>query len=105
MTSKDRRQKLSKMLHDILGSDEVYYDPPESIKMKYPAIVYTRAKIDTKNADNRKYLIHDRYEVTFIHKDADNPLFDDILQMPFCSFDRPLKVSNLYHDIFTIYIQ
>jgi hypothetical protein len=101
----DRRKKLSEILHDILGSDNVYFDPPESIKMKYPAIVYTRAKIDTRKADNLKYLSSDRFEVTFIHKDADNSIVDAILDIPYASMDRMFKVNDLRHDVFTVYIQ
>ena len=40
------RERLSAILHEVLGSDNVYYQPPESVKMKYPAIVYTRDSID-----------------------------------------------------------
>lgn len=105
MTVKDRRIKVSQMLHNVLGSNNVYFDPPESVKMKYPAIVYRRAKIDTVNADNRKYLGYDRYEVTFIRKDADNEIIDAILELPYCEHNRVYKASDLHHDVFTLYIQ
>lgn len=105
MTTKDRRLKASALLHEVLGSNNVYFDPPESVKMKYPAIVYTRAKIDTLNADNRKYLNYDRYQVTFIRKEADSDIVDKILELPYCEHDREFKTSDLYHDVFTLYIQ
>lgn len=105
MTTKGRRIKVSQMLHNVLGSNNVYFDPPESVKMKYPAIVYRRGKIDTVNADNRKYLGYDRYEVTFIRKDADNEVLDALLELPCCEHNRPYKASDLYHDVFTLYIQ
>lgn len=104
MTSTDRRAKLSKQLHDILGSDNVYYDPPESIKMKYPAIVYTRSKIDTREADNLKYLTHDRYTVTFIRKSPDTDTVDKFFDLRYVDHDRTYKADNLYHDVFTVYI-
>lgn len=105
MTLMERRKKLSDILHRILGSDNVYFNPPESIKMKYPAIVYTRAQIDTHKADNRNYLVADRFEVTFIHKDADSEIITDILELPLCSYNKNFKANDLYHDVFTIYIQ
>lgn len=105
MTAKDRRVKVSQMLHSVLGSSNVYYDPPESIKMKFPAIVYKRAKINTINASNDKYVIHDRYEITFIRKDADNETLDAILALPYCEHNSSYKASDLYHDVFTLYIQ
>ena len=34
------RLDLQALLEDLLGSRNVYYQPPESVKMNYPAIVY-----------------------------------------------------------------
>ena len=34
------RLDLQALLEDLLGSRNVYYQPPESDKMNYPAIVY-----------------------------------------------------------------
>lgn len=105
MTKAERRRvKISKMLHNALGSDNVYFDPPESIKMNYPAIVYTRAKINTKSADNRKFYIYDRFEVTFIRKDPDSEVLDNLLEMPFTEHLRNYKSTDLYHDVFTVYV-
>lgn len=104
MTTKDRRLKISQMLHNVLGSNNVYYDPPESIKMKYPAIVYTRGKTNTRSADNKKFIAYDRFEVTYIRKEADSDMVDAILQLPYCEHVRSYKASDLYHDVFTIYV-
>lgn len=104
MTTRDRRIKASEMLHDILGSNNVYYEPPESVKMKYPAIVYQRMKIDTVSADNRKYHVYDRYQVTYIRKSADDTVVDRILELPACEHVREFKSNDLYHDVFTLYI-
>ena len=105
MTSTDRRKKLSKILHDILGSDNVYFDPPESVKMKYPAIVYTKSATNNRRADNIRYISSDIYQVTFIHKDADNEIVDAILDIPYTEMNRVFKVNDLRHCVFTTYIQ
>lgn len=102
--TEQRRVKLSKTLHNILGSDNVYFDPPESVKMKYPAIVYSREKINTSNANNHKYFIYDRYEVTFIRKDPDHEILDALLEMPFTEHIRDFTSQDLYHDVFTVYV-
>ena len=39
------RYELHEFLCEILGSRNVYFQPPESVKMKYPAIVYERTEI------------------------------------------------------------
>ena len=38
------RYELHEFLCEILGSRNVYFQPPESVKMKYPAIVYERTE-------------------------------------------------------------
>lgn len=106
MGLRDRRLKLSNWLHGLFDHpDNIYFDPPESKKLDFPAIVYIRDAIDTVNADNRKYLIYDRYRITFIHKDRDNDTVDKILDLPRCEHDREFKQNDMYHDVFTIYIQ
>lgn len=105
MGIQDRRAKASRILHEVFGkSQQVYYDPPESLKMVYPAIVYVRKKIDTVNADNKKFMIYDRYQVTYIHKDKDDPMIDKILDLSLCEHVNQFKADDLYHDVFTLYI-
>ena len=42
---------------DILGSPNVYFQPPANVLMNYPAIVYALKGIDTVRADNRVYIM------------------------------------------------
>lgn len=104
MMLEDRRLKLHEMLCTVLGSRHVYYDPPESIVMKYPAIVYNKARIDALRADNKKYLGRYAYTATLIRKDDDDDILDRILELPYVSYDRPYTAQNLHHDTFTVYI-
>lgn len=97
------RLELHEVLCDILGSRNVYFDPPESIRMKYPCIVYELDKLDKRNADNLGYLIDHRYEVKYISRDPDNTVKDDLLKLEYCSFDRRFVSDNLYHDCFDLY--
>ena len=57
---------LQKKLEGILGSREVYYQPPDSIKMRYPAIRYNRKDIDVKYANNKIYSSMTAYELVLI---------------------------------------
>ena len=36
----DRRLKLQTLLESIKGVSKVYFQPPETVKMSYPCIVY-----------------------------------------------------------------
>ena len=50
------RMDLQVLLETLLGSTNVYYQPPETLKMNYPAIIYSKSRIDTKKADDSTYL-------------------------------------------------
>lgn len=104
MAPLDRRAKLSAMLHEVLGSDKVHFEPPETIKMEYPAIVYNKSGQRTVRANDGRYLVYDRYTITFIHKDADSETTESIGDLPYCELDRQYTADDLYHDVFTIYI-
>lgn len=97
------RLNLQTKLEEILGSRNVYYQPPASVKMKYPAIVYRRKDIDTRFANNVVYMQSSSYEVVLIDKNPDSEFVDKILRLPYCSYDRHYTSDNLNHDVFTIY--
>ena len=97
------RLDLQATLEEILGSDQVYFQPPESIKMSYPAIVYSRAKIRNTFAQDKIYKQDNSYELILIDPDPDTQLPFSILELPYCSFDRHYTESNLNHYVFTIY--
>lgn len=102
-TPEERRLELQKLLEDILGSRHVYYQPPESVKMKYPAIVYERNDIEKVYADNKPWLKHYEYMITVIDRNPDSPIVSAIADLPKCRFNRHFTSDNLNHDIFTIY--
>lgn len=97
------RLELQTLLEELLGSTDVYYQPPESIKINYPAIVYNKSKIVSTFADNIAYLKKKRYDITVIDKRPDNGVIDKLLDIPHCSFDRHYTFDNLNHDTFTIF--
>lgn len=97
------RADLQSLFEDILGTRNVYYQPPESIKLKYPCIIYTLSDIYTRNADDIHYSMHKSYTITVISRDPDNTIAEDVLRLPRSRFDRRYVVDNLYHDILTIY--
>lgn len=99
----NKRLELQSKLEELLGSRNVYYQPPESLVMEYPAIRYSKAKIQNKYADNVKYSSHDRYEIIVIDKKPDNAVIGKILELPLSSFDRHYISNNLNHDSITLY--
>ena len=97
------RLDLQSLLEELLGSRNVYYTPPESIKMQYPAIRYSKKKIESVHADDSKYLMRDCYELIVISRTPDHPVIKQLLALPYCGYDRPYVADNLYHDVLTIY--
>lgn len=92
-------------LHNILLgiTNNVYFQPPPSLRMQYPCIVYERSGGDTKFADNNPYTFTKRYKITAITNDPDNDLVDKLARLPRCVYDRPYIVDNLNHDVFNLY--
>ena len=97
------RLNLHEMLCGILGSRCVYFQPPASVKMQYPAIVYSRRSIDNVYANDGVYDQHDSYEITWIGEDPDCDVVRDISKLPHCKYDRHFTSDNLHHDVFTLY--
>jgi hypothetical protein len=97
------RLDLQSKLEELLESKNVYYQPPESTKMQYDAIKYSKKNIASKYANNVKYSMMDCYEVTVIARRPDHPVIKRILSCPYSSFDRHYVADNLNHDVLTIY--
>lgn len=97
------RLDFDAILRSLLGSDNVYYQPPESVKMKYTAIKYSVNDVYNRNADNLKYSKKTRYEVVVISKKPDDPVIDKILELPYSSYDRHYNSDGLNHDVITVY--
>ena len=97
------RLELQAILEEILGSENVYFQPPASLRMKYPCIVYERSDIAPIKADNVNYLKRKRYLVTVIDKDPDSVIPDKLIDLEYCNFDRHFVSNNLNHDVYTLY--
>lgn len=96
------RLELHEVLVNILGSRNVYYQPPESIKLHYPAIIYSRNNIQNNFANNDVYAQHYSYEVTVIDEDPDSEIVDKISRMPTARFERHYTSDDLNHDVYQI---
>ena len=97
------RLELHEELVTLLGSRNVYYQPPESIKLKYPAIIYSRSNIDNTFADNDVYLQDVAYQITVIDSDPDSVIVKKMSLFPKTRFNRHYTSDNLNHDVFITY--
>lgn len=99
----DRRIELQAKLEAALGSRNVYYNPPETVKMSYPAIVYSRGETDHVFANDSKYLNKHAYNVIVISKKPDSPVAEEILTWPLTRRVRDYTSDNLYHNVLNVY--
>lgn len=95
--------KLNAIMTEVNG--HVYFQPPESLKMEYPCLVYELEDVNIKFADNGPYSLWDRYQVTLIRHDPDSTVIRKLLSLPHSSFSRHFATSGLNHDVFVIYHQ
>ena len=99
-----RRLQLQAELEELLGSRNVYFQPPESKKLKYDCIIYNRDNVASTKADNHNYLNVNRYNVMFLSRDPDNEMPIKILEhFEYCTYSRHYVADNIYHDVFTLY--
>lgn len=97
------REELQVTLESLLGSRNVYYNPPQNLEMKYDAIRYSLSNIQSKYANNNKYSKMKCYDLIVISKRPDPAVVDKILDMPYSSLNRPYVAENLHHYPITLY--
>lgn len=103
----DRRMALDKYLRSIVkqrcGSENVYYQPPANLRMKYPRICYELSKIRSRDADDRVYRQTFHYTVTVIDTKPDSEMTAAMGLLAKASHDRHFISDNLYHDVFSVW--
>lgn len=99
------RLALHTVLQQIMDEhkNNVYYQPPSSVKMRYPAIRYERLDIDVRHANNSPYSAEVSYSVTVIDANPDSDIVMKIASLPKCRFQRHYTAENLNHDVFTLF--
>lgn len=105
-----RRIDLHWILIDILGTrnepldkQRVYFQPPSTIKLLYPCIIYKRDDKDEIFANNFLYQAKKRYLITVIDKNPDSEIPDKVAELQYCSFNTNYVADNLNHDVYSIY--
>jgi len=98
-----QRTELQTLLEQLLGSDNVYFQPPTNVVLKYPCIVYKRDLAQTDFADNSPYRYNKRYQVTVIDPNPDSEIPDKVAALPLCLFIRFYTADNLNHDVFNLF--
>ena len=105
----NKRLELHEKLCEIInitapdGDRHVYFQPPPSVKMKYPCVRYSLSDIRNTHADNVNYKQRKSYEIILIDANPDNGYVDVLANLPLCRFVRHYAANNLNHYVFNIY--
>lgn len=98
------RLKLHDEFCKVARNTNVYFNPPEGFRMKYPAIRYSLSGGVSVRANNRLYRNTDQYSAIVIDEDPDSTIFRDILEhFPMSSLGTPYVANGLNHWPITIY--
>lgn len=97
------RLDLQTLLEVLLGSENVYFQPPPTREMSYPCIVYQRSDIRTDYANNDPYSLKKEYTLTVIDPDPDSLIPEKVANLQSSSFNRHFTADNLNHDVFTLF--
>lgn len=95
------RTSLQALLETL--TTNVYFQPPSSLTMLYPCILYNRDSALTAFADGIPYDFTMRYQVTVIDRNPDSAIISAISQLPKCVYDRHYIADNLHHDVFLLF--
>jgi hypothetical protein len=98
-----RREDLQSLLETLLGSENVYFQPPTNVQMQYPCITYKRNRITPAFADNVPYRLTTQYLVTVIDRDPDTAVIEKIAALPMCLHNRFFTKNQLNHDVFVLH--
>lgn len=95
---------LHEELCKILGSRNVYFNPPETVKMKYPAIRYSLSGVDLAHANDKIYKNTNQYSITVIDENPDSKIYVDIMKhFSMCRPSGPYLADGLNHFPLTLY--
>ena len=98
------RLELHAKLQELVGNTNVYFQPPASVKLSYPCIIYSIGNGDAKHADNMVYKFVNSYELLFIYKKPNLEIIETVLrELPMCRLNRAYCADNLNHYAFTLY--
>lgn len=104
-----RRIDLHTKLCEVMGnftsvpSKRVFYQPPETVKLSYPCIIYKLAGDAPRFADNLKYFGMKRYTITVIDRNPDSEIPDLVAELPYCRMDRSYAADYLNHFVYELY--
>lgn len=96
------RMILGSFLENILGTKNIYFQPPDNIQINYPCIIFERTDVDSKKANNSVFIQQYRYKILVISKNPDELVLNKLSNIPNCSYEQHYIMNNLHHDVYSL---
>lgn len=97
------RTDLNNILKDVIGSENVYFSPPNNLNMVHPCVIYHLSGQNNIFADDIKYRKLNRYTVIIVDEDPDSEIKDRLEELRHCSFSRFYVADYLNHWVYELY--
>ena len=102
------RLELQAVLQEVIGRrpdglPNVYFQPPSTVRMNYPCIIYRRDQPKEVFANDEVYLGMTRYMVTVVDSNPDSVIPSKLSKLRYCSFSNHYAAENLNHDVYKLY--
>ena len=95
------REKLSELMEECGEEPRLYFQPPESVHLEYPCIIYHLKRLDKRNANNHPYFKTISFDITYITRDPTSTVPMRFEDEPLFMFDRYYTAENLHHYSYT----
>lgn len=96
------RPEFHEFLIDISGCENAYFQPPASLKLKYPCLIYLLSGNGELIADDDIYHLKKEYQVIVVDRDPDSAIADRFIFNRRFKFQRSYQSDGLNHFVFTI---
>lgn len=97
------RSDLSATLK-ALGIRNVYFQPSESVQIKYPCLIYHLDDIAAEPADDMGYKLNTAYQLVYVTKSPTEQMVHKLAMLPKCTFERFYTADELNHYVYRIFI-
>jgi hypothetical protein len=100
----DNRLLLHEKLKTLVGTNNVYFQPPASVLLAYPCVIYNIGKGESIYADNKLYNHTHKYDLIFIYQKPTTAIIEQVLgELSMSTLDRAYISDNLHHYAFSVY--
>lgn len=95
---------LLHLLKKAVAHNRVYFQPPENLRMDYPAVIFHLSRNKTTHASDGRFKDNQEYTVILITEDPQPDALDAILNIPYSTLETTYVSNGMNHFVFTIYL-